>query len=162
MKKLLILVMAVSLLVSGCAGSKEDLVKSSYWAKNGIMVNEQELKQELLECREIPCWSKDGITKEEFKTEINACIEAHNERVKHSTNIKVILGIGQLLTFGVAPVSIAFFIAGAVIPSGDTYYSRCMIKKGFTSIPIKENTIDQCMGEKGYIWVESERKRGKE
>jgi len=157
MKKLIMLAMVLGLLVSGCAGSKEGLIKGSYWAKDGIKATEQELKPELLECRETPRWSKDGITKEEFKAEINACIEAHNERVKHSTNAKVILGIAQFLTLGVAPVSIAFYIAGAVIPSGDTYYSRCMTKKGFTPIPMKENAIDQCMGEKGYIWVEPER-----
>ena len=149
MKKLLLLAMVLGFLVSGCASPRGG---RSYWMKDGMQVSSEQLQKEYLECRG-PSWIKEGMTITEFEKDFGLCVEAENARLKHAENVKLALSIGQILTLGFAPVSVACGVASLSIPSGRDYFERCMKVKGYSPAEQKRDS-EQCMKDKGYTWIE--------
>lgn len=151
---ILVLSLATCILVSGCAspGLEKSGGGKSYWMKDGIRVPSEQPQKEFLECRG-PTWTKEGMTISEFKNDYGLCLEANAARDRHIQNTKLALGIGQILTFGFAPVSVACGVASMSIPSNKDYFERCMKDKGYRPVEQKRD-IGQCMKDKGYEWIE--------
>ena len=145
--KRLIFFIAMAILLSGCAHT----ASKSYWVKDGEWVSSEQAQREFAQCRG-PLWSKAEMT--DYEKDYRLCAEADMARDKHIKDTNNILLAGQILTFGLAPVSIAFGIAGIFIPSNSDYFRRCMASKGYSPTETRAEELDRCMKDKGYEWRE--------
>jgi hypothetical protein len=148
MKKLLLLTMVIGLLVGGCSSYPKG--GRSYWTKDGIQVSSdftektsEQLQKAIFEC-EGPPWTKFEMKIEEYQKDVDFCKQAQVARHRHVENAKWLLVIGVIATGGGPIPSLESLDAG--------YFERCMVAKGYN--PSDPNTKEQCMKDKGYVWVE--------